>query len=147
MGYPGLCCPVNLLQMHSTDVEPIPLTPMVVDDDGFERGQRINGYDECPRCRLWWPVVEEPDMWEESETLIQVRDGCFEPWRTVTHARLQIERYGTAFAWGNATERNPYKETRELWAATGWWGAAVCECGLLLVTQPDGTPEAYDLTT
>lgn len=72
------------------------------DDDGMERGQRINGYVQCPRCGLWWPNVEEPDMWDE---------GC-----------------------GNQ------------WIASGWWGSACCcECDLLMIEQPDGTPEVYKL--
>lgn len=33
------------------------------------------------------------------------------------------------------------------WKATGWWGASVCEvCDLLMVEQPDGTPECYSLS-
>lgn len=32
----------------------------------------------------------------------------------------------------------------ERWLAKSWWGAAVCEkCELLMVDQPDGTPECY----
>lgn len=32
------------------------------------------------------------------------------------------------------------------WDAIGWWGGEVCEqCELLLIEQPDGTPECYDL--
>ena len=32
------------------------------------------------------------------------------------------------------------------WTAVGWWGAAVCEvCEVLMVEQPDGTPETYCL--
>lgn len=74
------------------------------DDRGHETGERINGFDQCPKCLLWWPCLEEPDCWEESDD-------------------------------------QPGK-----WIATGWWGAAVCEeCELLMVEQPDGTPECYQL--
>lgn len=32
------------------------------------------------------------------------------------------------------------------WDATSWWGGVVCSlCDLLLVEQPDGTPECYDI--
>ena len=74
------------------------------DRDNFEKGERINGYDQCPKCGLWWPCIEEPDCWEESD-------------------------HGT-----------------NKWIATGWWGAAVCEeCELLMVEQPDGRGETYQL--
>lgn len=34
------------------------------------------------------------------------------------------------------------------WDATGWWGGVVCsECHLLLIEQPDGRAEVYDLTS
>lgn len=76
-------------------------------EDGFEQGERINGYDQCPKCGLWWPCVEVPDCWEE--------DGLDE------HGNVR-------------------------WKATGWWGAAVCEeCDLLMVDQPDGRGEVYQL--
>jgi len=85
------------------EFEPITLTPVYVGDDGNECGERIGGWDCCPKCGLWWPVVENPDAWVESD------DG--------TH-----------------------------WVADGWWGAAVCtECEILMVSQPDGTPEAYQM--
>lgn len=72
------------------------------DEDGHERGQRINGYSQCPKCGLWWPCIEEPDCWEEDEP-------------------------------GS-------------WVAVGWWGATVCEeCELLMVEQPDGRDEVYQL--
>lgn len=39
------------------------------DSEGYERTQRRNGASECPKCGLWWPVIEDPDMWNEnSET-------------------------------------------------------------------------------
>ncbi len=45
-------------------------------------------------------------------------------------------------AW--AEERTPDGEVR--WIADGWWGGAFCErCDLLLVSQPDGMSEAYQL--
>lgn len=37
------------------------------DDKGYERGERINGACQCPECGLWWPVIEEPDVWTESD--------------------------------------------------------------------------------
>lgn len=37
-------------------------------------------------------------------------------------------------------------ENAAKWIASGWWGAAVCEdCGLLMITQPDGRGECYQL--
>lgn len=107
--------PTNRITKWGTPIElhcPIDFgdeyTPYVVrlskwfDDEGCERGKRINGFDQCPKCGLWWPCEEEPDCWEESD------DGTL--------------------------------------VAIGWWGASVCcDCNLLLVTQPDGTPEAYQL--
>lgn len=95
------CCPINLPQLESP---PIVRSQRTFDSEGLERGERINGYDQCPRCGLWWPIVEEPDVWEEVA----------------------------------GTQR---------WIATGWWGAAICgECDLLMVEQPDGTPECYRLS-
>lgn len=94
----GPHCPIDLFDRESYLC---PLTLPAYDADGYERGERINGFCECPQCHAWWPCIEEPDHWEE--------DG-------------------------------------ERWKAIGWWGAAYCdECGLLLVEQPDGTPEVYQL--
>ena len=94
----GPHCPINL--PHS-DKPYVAYLSRSFDEDGHERGERINGFDQCPKCGLWWPCIEEPDCWEE--------DG-------------------------------------DKWKATGWWGAAVCEeCNLLMVEQPDGTPECYQL--
>lgn len=32
------------------------------------------------------------------------------------------------------------------WSAVGWFGSAFCpECGRLFLTQPDGTPECYEV--
>lgn len=95
----GYHCPIDLL----TRTEPyvFRLAPPCIDSEGYERGQRINGFAQCPKCGVWEPVVEEPDMWDEA-------DG--------------------------------------VWVASGWWGGAICEeCNLLLVEQPDGTPECYEL--
>lgn len=74
------------------------------DADGHERTQRRNGATQCPRCGLWWPNIEEPDMWDQDPT------------------------------------------DQNRWNASGWWGGAFCdECGLLLIEQPDGTAEVYEL--
>jgi len=73
------------------------------DDQGHERTEIRTGAVQCPKCGLYWPCIEEPDMWDEN------------------------------------------KETGR-WDATGWWGGVVCSfCKLLLVEQPDGTSEAYQL--
>jgi len=73
------------------------------DAEGHERTERRNGAMQCPKCGLWWPMIEEPDMWDQNE-----------------------------------------KTGR--WDASGWWGGvACCECRLLLIEQPDGTCEAYEL--
>jgi hypothetical protein len=34
------------------------------DNDGCQRGERINGSAECPDCGLWWPLIEEPEEWD-----------------------------------------------------------------------------------
>lgn len=75
------------------------------DDQGYERTARRNGAYQCPKCELWWPIIEEPDCWTQS-----------------------------------LNDRNRMD-------AEGWWGAAVCEkCQLLMVDQPDGVGECYDLS-
>lgn len=73
------------------------------DDEGYERTQRRNGACQCPQCGLWWPNIEEPDMWT-------------------------------------------YNEQTGKWDASGWWGGVVCGgCQLLMIEQPDGQAEVYDL--
>jgi hypothetical protein len=95
----GIHCPVALRESAEPYLKRL---SRFFDADGHERGERINGYCQCPKCGLWWPRVEEPDMWVEGE--------------------------------GGK------------WFIDGWWGAAVCcECHLLMVEQPDGTPECYRL--
>lgn len=75
------------------------------DDERFERTQRRNGAYQCPKCGLWWPLIEEPDMWTEAD------------------------------------------ETPGWWTAEGWWGGVACEgCEILMVSQPDGRGECYDLS-
>ena len=63
----GIHCPVDLMSYSQWEPPPIVTLKSSVDDDGMEQGERINGYCECPKCGLWWPCVEEPDMWEEIE--------------------------------------------------------------------------------
>ena len=73
------------------------------DEVGYETTQQRIGATQCPRCRLWWPEIQEPDAWT-------------------------------------------FNEDNDLWDANDWWGGVVCElCGLLMVEQPDGTREAYEL--
>jgi hypothetical protein len=94
----GPHCPIDLLTRNGPYAARLSSS---YDADGFEQGERINGFEQCPKCGLWWPCVEEPDCWTE--------DG-------------------------------------DKWKATGWWGAAVCEeCDLLMVEQPDGRGEVYQL--
>lgn len=64
----GLHCPTDLPGRYwdSSDVYVVRLSRWF-DSDGFERGERINGYDQCPRCGLWWPNEEEPCAWEGSD--------------------------------------------------------------------------------
>lgn len=38
------------------------------DDENFQCGERINGFDQCPKCELWWPCIEQPDVWEENDS-------------------------------------------------------------------------------
>jgi hypothetical protein len=33
------------------------------DNEGHEQTQIRTGAYECPRCRLWWPLIESPDEW------------------------------------------------------------------------------------
>lgn len=41
------------------------LGQITFDKELFQRGERINGVTECPRCGLLWPSIEEPECWEE----------------------------------------------------------------------------------
>lgn len=59
------CCPIKLPSLTSSP--PIVNGPRTFDEESHERGERINGYCECPKCGLWWPIVEEPDCWEWNE--------------------------------------------------------------------------------
>lgn len=97
----GVHCPVGLPGM---DEPPrYVLLNRRFDEQHYERGERIGGYCQCPKCGLWWPVVEEPDAWEQ-------------------------------------------RPLEDVWFAVEWWGGCVCEvCNLLMVSQPDGTPECYQL--
>ena len=100
----GLFCPVGLPDMDPCE----PFVCMLWHDWEmkaslwWERGERINGFNQCPKCGLWWPIHEQPSARELND------DG-----------------------W---------------WCISEWWGSAVCtECHLLMVEQPDGTPECYQL--
>lgn len=42
--------------------------PRVWDDSGEETTQRRVGATQCPKCELWWPIIEEPEEWVENET-------------------------------------------------------------------------------
>jgi hypothetical protein len=97
----GEHCPIDLFDRDQ--YEPYVVTlEKGTDNDGIPTGKRINGYDQCPKCGLWYPTIEEPDGWSEND------DGS--------------------------------------WEIDSWWGWSQCvECDLLLVTQPDGRPEAYYL--
>ena len=84
------------------DFEPIVLD-REFDAERYEQTKRINGGYQCPKCELWWPCVEEPDMWD-------------------------------------------LDEESGIWEATGWWGGTVCEeCNILMIDQPDGSGECYQL--
>lgn len=99
----GPHCPIDLLQRCNFDRYVVQLSRSF-DDEGYEQGERINGFVECPKCGLWWPCIEEPDCWEEDD------------------------------------------EQKGKWVAIGWWGGVVCdECRLLIVDQPDGHTEVYQL--
>lgn len=96
----GPHCPIDLPRRSPDDVYVRRLSHLF-DEQGFEQGERINGYYQCPRCGLWWPCIEQPDAWEVSG---------------------------------------------DRWLATSWWGGVVCEaCSLLIVEQPDGRTEVYEL--
>jgi uncharacterized protein YbaR (Trm112 family) len=98
---PGIQCPIGLPRSKQT--RQLILLSRSFDENGYERGDRINGFCKCPACRLWWPIVEEPDAWE-------------------------------------------LDEESGKWFAVEWWGGSVCAvCNLLMVEQPDGTSEVYDL--
>lgn len=36
------------------------------DADGYERTEVRTGDCQCPKCGLWWPVIESPDMWTQN---------------------------------------------------------------------------------
>ncbi len=73
------------------------------DAEGYERTERLNGAYQCPKCELWWPVIESPDCWTVS----------------APGQRKALE----------------------------WFGFAACsDCELLMVDQPDGRSERYDLS-
>lgn len=38
---------------------------LAYDADGYERGERIHGVIECPYCDVVWPLIEEPECWEQ----------------------------------------------------------------------------------
>lgn len=39
-----------------------------IDEDGYERITRINGYCGCPQCDLLWPFEEHSECWmQDSE--------------------------------------------------------------------------------
>ena len=63
---PGPHCPTDLPSRDQFDSYVCRLSRRW-DSEGYERGERINGFDCCPKCGLWWPIVEEPDCWEETE--------------------------------------------------------------------------------
>lgn len=91
------------------------------DAEGYERTQRRNGAYRCPKCGLWWPVIEEPCEWVESRYVVK-EDGP---------AGALVEQPGDA-----AVLRMRAVD----------WGRSACEmCQLLMVVQPDGTPEVYQL--
>ena len=72
------------------------------DAEGYERTERRAGSSGCPRCGLWWPIIEYPCGWQQ-------------------------DKHGQ-------------------WIATEYWGEAYCEaCELLMVHQPDGRGECYQL--
>lgn len=36
------------------------------DANGYEQTERSVGAVQCPRCNLWWPVIEHPDAWSQN---------------------------------------------------------------------------------
>ena len=39
--------------------------PRCYDAEGVERTELRNGACQCPKCGLWWPIIETPVMWVE----------------------------------------------------------------------------------
>jgi hypothetical protein len=37
------------------------------DAEDYETTQRRNGAVQCPKCKLWWPSIEDPDWWTQRE--------------------------------------------------------------------------------
>lgn len=103
----GPHCPIDLLDRCDF----IPYIKVLyghIDDEGYQRGERINGFYQCPKCGSWCPVIEEPDCWEE-------------------YTGIHPEKFGK-------------------WVAIEWWGVAECgDCGLVMLSQPDGTGECFQL--
>lgn len=57
----GYHCPIDLKSRDSYAV----VLSLAFDAEGYERGERINGFVQCPKCHRWWPCIEEPDMWNQ----------------------------------------------------------------------------------
>jgi hypothetical protein len=134
----GVHCPINLHEYSRFDPPPIVrLSRRLVREVGdlIERGERINGYVQCPNCDLWWPCVEEPDCWTEQMVTRWFRPASD---RFVTYEKSDN-------GWLKALGFGEYREVPVM-VASGWWGAAYCDsCGLLMAEQPDGRLEAYYL--
>lgn len=103
----GPHCPIDLL--NSCSYEPyLKYLGVHFDEENYMRGERINGFEQCPKCGVWYPCIEEPNEWQEYE--------------------------------GD----NPKLQGK--WMASDWWGGTVCEeCNLLMIEQPDGRGECYQL--
>jgi len=56
----GWCCPAN---MNTSDGFTQLITGPYFDEQGYQRGERINGVVQCPDCGLWWPLVEDVEVW------------------------------------------------------------------------------------
>jgi len=93
-----------------------------------------SGFVPWPLDREFEPIVIE--TWVDDEGFEQAYrvDG----WEECPKCNLIWPRVAQPDMW-DQTEGG-------IWIVTGWWGGVVCEdCGILLITQPDGTPEAYNL--
>lgn len=62
-------------------------SPPRFDDEGFERTERRNGACQCPECGLWWPSIEEPDMWTEDNSGRWIAEGW---WGGVVCERCEV---------------------------------------------------------
>ena len=56
----GWRCPSSLFQ---GDAFMVRLGRETIDREGYPHQLRINGAIQCPKCGLFWPLIEDSDEW------------------------------------------------------------------------------------